>query len=182
MLQVEPSSDVETIRKSYIKLSVKVHPDRNRAPDATRAFQRVAEAYEVLSDDNKRREYDLTRAPMEDFSFEDAIRVFAAAVRTAQAASAVKSALDGGNEDLPAYLHLASALLSFRSSNSGLAEAALLAAAGTSAAISMIPDSWKDNIRKHATPENAIRAVGTAAVIAGALLSATRNADTTSQL
>ena len=85
-----------------------------------------------------------------------------------------QEALDAGEEDLPAYLHLASALLRFRSSNSGLAEAALLAAAGTSAAISLIPDSWKHNIRKHATPENAIRAVGTAAVIAGALLSATR--------
>ena len=37
---------------------VLVHPDKNQHPQATRAFQRVAAAWAVLSDPQKRRDYD----------------------------------------------------------------------------------------------------------------------------
>ena len=37
---------------------VLVHPDKNPHPEATRAFQRVAQAWAVLSNPQKRRDYD----------------------------------------------------------------------------------------------------------------------------
>lgn len=46
------------LRRSYLKASVLVHPDKNPHPEATRAFQRVAQAWAVLSNPQKRRDYD----------------------------------------------------------------------------------------------------------------------------
>lgn len=57
------SSDASTpeLRRCYLRVSVEVHPDKNHHPEATRAFQRVAAAWAVLSDDVKRRQYDTER-------------------------------------------------------------------------------------------------------------------------
>lgn len=49
---------VAELRRSYLKASVLVHPDKNPHPEATRAFQRVAQAWAVLSNPQKRRDYD----------------------------------------------------------------------------------------------------------------------------
>lgn len=46
------------LRRCYLKASVLVHPDKNHHPQATRAFQRVAAAWAILSDAQKRRDYD----------------------------------------------------------------------------------------------------------------------------
>ena len=46
------------LRRCYLKASVLVHPDKNQHPQATRAFQRVAAAWAILSDAQKRRDYD----------------------------------------------------------------------------------------------------------------------------
>lgn len=46
------------LRKAYLRRSVKVHPDKNSHPDATQAFQRVAQAWQVLGDATKRAAYD----------------------------------------------------------------------------------------------------------------------------
>lgn len=46
------------LRQHYLRQSVRVHPDKNPHPDATRAFQRVSAAWAVLSDDAARRRYD----------------------------------------------------------------------------------------------------------------------------
>lgn len=59
VLEVARTSDKESIKKSYRKLALKYHPDRN--PDSKEAeerFKLINEAYEVLSDDKKRSIYD----------------------------------------------------------------------------------------------------------------------------
>ncbi|XP_027899937.1 dnaJ homolog subfamily B member 9-like [Xiphophorus couchianus] len=46
------------IKKAFHKLALKYHPDRNKGADAEAKFREIAEAYETLSDDKRRREYD----------------------------------------------------------------------------------------------------------------------------
>lgn len=50
--------DAAALRKAYLRRSVKVHPDKNNSPGAKEAFQKVAAAWQVLSDDNSRAAYD----------------------------------------------------------------------------------------------------------------------------
>eukprot|EP00425_Heterocapsa_triquetra_P032889 CAMPEP_0195115772 /NCGR_PEP_ID=MMETSP0448-20130528/110023_1 /TAXON_ID=66468 /ORGANISM="Heterocapsa triquestra, Strain CCMP 448" /LENGTH=63 /DNA_ID=CAMNT_0040152899 /DNA_START=42 /DNA_END=230 /DNA_ORIENTATION=+ len=56
VLGVSRSASRESIRLAYLRLAKQLHPDINKADEAAKKFQRVAEAYEVLSDDVKRRE------------------------------------------------------------------------------------------------------------------------------
>jgi molecular chaperone DnaJ len=61
ILGVERTASGEEIKRSYRRLAMKYHPDRNNGdarPDAETKFKECAEAYEVLSDDGKRRRYD----------------------------------------------------------------------------------------------------------------------------
>ncbi|XP_050297498.1 dnaJ protein homolog 1-like [Anthonomus grandis grandis] len=58
ILGIPKSATDDDIKKSYRKLALKYHPDKNKAPDAEEKFKDVAEAYEVLSDKKKRDIYD----------------------------------------------------------------------------------------------------------------------------
>lgn len=58
VLGVDRTATRDQIKQAYRQLALKCHPDRNKAPDATEKFREIAEAYAVLSDDAKRREYD----------------------------------------------------------------------------------------------------------------------------
>ncbi len=60
-LGVEPDADEKTIKTAYRRLARKYHPDMNQEAGAEDRFKEVAEAYEVLSDKDKRAEYDQLR-------------------------------------------------------------------------------------------------------------------------
>ncbi|XP_010524716.1 PREDICTED: chaperone protein dnaJ 49 isoform X2 [Tarenaya hassleriana] len=58
ILGVKKSCSDEEIRKAYRKLSLKVHPDKNKAPGSEEAFKKVSRAFTCLSDVNSRKQYD----------------------------------------------------------------------------------------------------------------------------
>lgn len=58
VLGVSKNATKDEIKKAYRKLSKKYHPDLNKEPDAAEKFKEINEAYEVLSDDQKRAQYD----------------------------------------------------------------------------------------------------------------------------
>lgn len=58
VLGVSRDASDDEIKKAFRKLSKKYHPDLNKAPDAEQKFKEVNEAYEALSDPQKRAAYD----------------------------------------------------------------------------------------------------------------------------
>ena len=56
ILGVSKEATAEEIKKSYRKLSLKYHPDKN--PDGEDKFKEISEAYSILSDNEKRNKYD----------------------------------------------------------------------------------------------------------------------------
>ncbi|REJ15181.1 MAG: molecular chaperone DnaJ [Paenibacillaceae bacterium] len=58
VLGVDRNASAEEIKKAYRSLARKLHPDVNKAPDAEERFKEVKEAYDVLSDEQKRAQYD----------------------------------------------------------------------------------------------------------------------------
>lgn len=58
ILDVNRNATPKEIKKAYHKMSMEYHPDRNKAPNARDKFATIAEAYEVLKDQDKRQTYD----------------------------------------------------------------------------------------------------------------------------
>ncbi len=58
ILDVDKDSTQAEIKKAYRKKALKYHPDRSDAEDAEEKFKEINEAYQVLSDEKKRKAYD----------------------------------------------------------------------------------------------------------------------------
>jgi molecular chaperone DnaJ len=70
VLEVAKDASAEQIKKSYRRLARRLHPDKNPGnAEAERRFKEVAEAYDMLSTTDKRREYDEARALFHSSAF-----------------------------------------------------------------------------------------------------------------
>lgn len=58
VLGVNRSANADEIRRAHRKLALQYHPDRNKDKSAPARFAEIQQAYEVLSDDDKRKKYD----------------------------------------------------------------------------------------------------------------------------
>ncbi|MCL5239457.1 MAG: DnaJ domain-containing protein [Candidatus Marsarchaeota archaeon] len=59
VLGVKKGATPEEIKRAYRELALQYHPDRNKASDAESKFKEINEAYAVLSDPQKRQQYDM---------------------------------------------------------------------------------------------------------------------------
>jgi len=58
ILEVDENASIEQIKANYKKLALKYHPDRNKEKGAEEMFKKISRAYEVLSDPQKKANYD----------------------------------------------------------------------------------------------------------------------------
>lgn len=77
ILNVERKSTEEEIRKSYKKLALQFHPDKNPGDDtACEKFKEISEAYSVLGNKEKKSQYDIMGSVDDSFEGEDPFSVF----------------------------------------------------------------------------------------------------------
>jgi len=58
ILGVSRNATQDEVKGAYRKLALQYHPDRNKSPEAEGRFREVSEAYAVLADQEKRKQYD----------------------------------------------------------------------------------------------------------------------------
>ena len=79
ILGLDKNATQDDIKKAYRKLAIKYHPDKNLDnPEAEENFKIINEAYSILSDDSKRRIYDLELDPnqKQESIIENIINIF----------------------------------------------------------------------------------------------------------
>lgn len=72
LLGVKQDANATEIKKAYYKLSLKHHPDKNPDPESRALFVKVANAYEILKDEETREKYDYAVAHPEEFFYNTA--------------------------------------------------------------------------------------------------------------
>ena len=65
-LEVQPGASQAEIKKSFFKLAKMYHPDVNKTPEAKKRYLEITEAYETLSNEQKRKVYDATGLNSQD--------------------------------------------------------------------------------------------------------------------
>jgi DnaJ-class molecular chaperone len=58
ILGIDRKATQKEVKKAFRNLALKFHPDKNKEKNAEAKFRQIAKAYEVLSDENQRRQYD----------------------------------------------------------------------------------------------------------------------------
>jgi len=78
LLRVKKDATQDEIKRSYRDLAMKFHPDKNKSKDATEHFKEINEAYAVLSDPEKRQQYNLLGSEQfgQQYTPEDIFRNF----------------------------------------------------------------------------------------------------------
>ena len=61
-LGIDPNSDMDAIRRAYLDLVKKYHPDLNKERDTTQIFTKIKKAYEVLSEEEDKQQYDKNKS------------------------------------------------------------------------------------------------------------------------
>lgn len=69
VLNISQSASQEDIKRSFRLLALRYHPDKNKnSEDSKKKFMEIVEAYEILSDNQSRRDYDLFNKYKHDHS------------------------------------------------------------------------------------------------------------------
>lgn len=83
ILGLNNKATIDEIKKAYKQLAIQYHPDKNKDQSAVNMFNDISEAYQVLSDTNKRTEYDQTLhyKPSDNFKefkfvYQDPMKIF----------------------------------------------------------------------------------------------------------
>ena len=67
LLHLTPAATFEEVHKAYRALAMQYHPDRNSTPDASSTMAAINEAYSILSEPSRRRQYDQEHEKAEPF-------------------------------------------------------------------------------------------------------------------
>lgn len=112
VLGIEKSATEKEIKKAYRKQALLFHPDKNKEPDAQERFVEIAEAYETLSDPDKRASYDRggSSRNRKNFDFSQANDMFKASFgeslhRQWEPGATVSGVISKGGEKVTITIH-----------------------------------------------------------------------------